>query len=124
PLSSIKAKYTVLIFWDVECGHCQTEMPKLVEVYHELKKKTDVQVVAVYTLQEFEKWRKYLISKKLDFINLYDPVYINNMKNKYDIFSTPKVFILDEKKTIIAKHMPVDKIPELIEIHEKKFKTN
>lgn len=124
PLSSIKAKYTVLIFWDVECGHCQTEMPKLVEVYHDLKKKTDIQVVAVYTLQEFEKWRKYIISKKLDFINLYDPVYINNMKSKYDIFSTPKVFILDEKKAIIAKHMPVEKIPELIEIHESKFKTN
>lgn len=121
-LSSVKAKYTILIFWDVECGHCQTEMPKLLEAYHELKKTVDVQVFSVYTLTEYEKWRKYIIDKKHDFINVYDPVHINNVKNKYDIFSTPKVYVLDKNKVIKSKHMPVEKIPELIKIYEEEEK--
>jgi len=117
-LSSVKAKYTILVFWDVECGHCQTEIPKLLEVYHELKKTVDVKVFSVYTLSEFDKWKKYIIKNKLDFVNIYDPIHLNNVKEKYDIFSTPKVYVLDKDKKIKSKHMPVDKIPELIKLYE------
>lgn len=114
-LSSVKAKWTLLVFWDVDCSHCQTEIPKLLESYHELRKKYDVKIFAVYTVYEFEKWRKYIIDKKLDFINVYDPVHINNIKVKYDIFSTPKVYLLDKDKIIRSKHFPADKFSELIE---------
>jgi peroxiredoxin len=117
-LSSVKAKYVILIFWDVDCGHCQTEIPKLLEIYHELRKTVDVKVFSVYTVDEFDKWRKYIIDKKLDFINIYDPVHINNIKTKYDIFSTPKVYLLDKDKIIKSKHMPVDKITEIIKSYE------
>jgi thiol-disulfide isomerase/thioredoxin len=27
PLYGVKAKYTVVVFWDPGCGHCQKEMP-------------------------------------------------------------------------------------------------
>lgn len=121
-LSSIKAKYTVLVFWDVECSHCKVEIPKLLDIYHELVKTTDVKIVSVYTQTEFDKWRKYIIEHKLDFINVFDPIYINNLKNKYDIFSTPKVYLLDKDKVIISKHMPVEKIPEVIKIQESAVK--
>ena len=113
-LSSVQAKYIILIFWDVDCGHCVTEIPKLLKIYHELQKTVDVKVFSVYTVYEFEKWRKYIVDKKLDFINVYDPVHINNIKTKYDIFSTPKVYLLDKNKIIMSKHMPVEKIPEII----------
>lgn len=117
-LSSVKAKYTILVFWDVDCGHCKEEIPKLLKIYHELAKTIDVKVFSVYTQTEFDKWRKYIIENKLDFINVYDPIHINNLKNKYDIFTTPKVFLLDKDKVILSKHMPVDKITELIKVHE------
>jgi hypothetical protein len=113
-LSGVKAKWTVLVFWDVDCGHCQTEMPKLLETYHKLKNDYDVKVFAVYTVYEFEKWRKYIIDKKLDFLNVYDPIHINNIKTKYDIFSTPKIYLLDKDKIIKSKHFPADKLEELI----------
>lgn len=122
-LSSVKAKYIILIFWDVDCGHCQTEIPKLLETYHELRKTVDVKVYSVYTVDEFDKWRKYIIDKKLDFINIYDPIHINNIKTKYDIFSTPKVYLLDKDKIIKSKHMPVEKISEIIKSYEDAEKT-
>lgn len=121
-LSSVKAKYTILVFWDVECSHCKTEIPKLLEIYHKLKKEYDVQVMSVYTLTEFDKWRKYIIDNKLDFINVYDPVYINNIKNKYDVFSTPKLYLLDKNKVIRSKHIPVDKIEEMMKMHDEEDK--
>ena len=69
-LYGTKAKWTLLVFWDVDCGHCKTEMPKLKEAYAELKKKYDLKIFAVYTQHEYDKWRKYLIENKLDFINV------------------------------------------------------
>jgi thiol-disulfide isomerase/thioredoxin len=123
-LSSVQAKYLILVFWDVDCSHCQTEIPKLLQIYHELRKSYDVKVFSVYTVDEFDKWRKYIIDKKLDWINVYDPVHINNIKTKYDIFSTPKVYLLDKDKIIKSKHMPVDKITELIKAYEDEEKAN
>jgi thiol-disulfide isomerase/thioredoxin len=118
-LYSVKAKYTVLVFWDVDCGHCKTEMPKLMEAYKELKKKYDLKIFAVYTQHEYDKWRKFLIENKMgDFINVWDPVHINNIKTKYDIFSTPVIYLLDKDKVIKAKRIDVAQITDLLKAFE------
>lgn len=118
-LYSVKAKWTLLVFWDVDCGHCKTEMPKLKEEYAKMKGKYDVKIFAVYTQHEYDKWRKYLIENKLDFINVYDPVHINNIKTKYDIFSTPVIYLLDKDKKIKAKRLSVDQAVEMIKVFDK-----
>ena len=42
-LSDVKADYTILVFWDVDCGHCQKEIPILLDAYNEmLKEKKNV----------------------------------------------------------------------------------
>ncbi len=114
-LYGTKAKYTILVFWDVDCSHCKTEMPKLKDAYAELRKKYDVKVFCVYTQHEYDKWRKYLIENKLgDFTNVWDPVHINNIKTKYDIFSTPVIYLLDKDKIIKAKRLSVEQVPDVI----------
>ena len=121
-LSSIKAKYTLLVFWDVDCSHCQVEIPKLIDLYHQLlKDKIDIKVFSVYTLQDFNKYKKYVEEKKLDWINVYDGVHYNNLKDKYDIYSTPVIYILDKDKKIKAKRIDVDQIkPILTELDKTK----
>jgi hypothetical protein len=122
-LYSVKAKYTVLVFWDVDCGHCKTEMPKLKDAYAELRKKYDVKIFSVYTQHEYDKWRKYLIENKLgDFINVWDPVHINNIKTKYDIFSNPVIYLLDKDKIIKAKRLSVDQVPDIIKAFDAQDK--
>lgn len=121
-LYSVKAKYTLLVFWDVDCGHCKTEMPKLKEAYAELKNKYDCKVFAVYTQHEFDKWRKYLIENKIDFINTYDPIHLNNIKTKYDVFSTPVIYLLDKDKKIKAKRLSVDQAIEMIKVFDAQDK--
>jgi len=114
-LHSIKAKYTLLVFWDVDCSHCQVEIPKLVDLYHQLlKDKIDLKVFCVYTQQEFDKYKKYVDEKKLDWINVYDGAHYNNLKDKYDIYSTPVIYILDKEKRIKAKRIDVDQIRPIL----------
>jgi len=115
----ISAKYTVLVFWSVDCGHCQTEIPKLNEELKELKGKIDVKVLSVYTKEDFEAWRKFIIDKKLDFINVFDPVHINDLKNKYDIYSTPVIYILDKDKKIKAKRLGSEQVIDMLKFFEK-----
>ncbi len=118
-LYMVNAKYTVLVFWSVDCGHCQTEIPKLNEDLKELKGKIDFKVMAVYTKEDFEAWRKFIVEKKLDFINVFDPIHINNLKEKYDIYSTPVIYILDKDKRIKAKRLGAEQVKEMLTLLEK-----
>jgi len=124
PLYGVKADYLILVFWDVDCGHCKTEIPKLLEEYHALKKeKYDVKVFSVYTQHEYEKWRKYIIDNKLDWINVYDGVHINNIKEKYDIYSTPVIYMLDRNKVIKAKRIGTEQVKDIIKNMEREYKS-
>lgn len=115
-LYQVNAKYTVLVFWASDCGHCQTEIPKLNENLKTLKGKIDFKVFAVQTKDEFEAWRKFIIEKKLDFINVFDPVHLNNLKERFDIYSTPVIYILDKDKKIKAKRLSADQVIEMLKM--------
>jgi peroxiredoxin len=45
-LHDVKADKKVIIFWSSTCSHCESELPKLLEKYNELKAK-NIQVVAL-----------------------------------------------------------------------------
>ena len=123
PLYGVKTDYLLLVFWDVDCGHCKTEIPKLLDEYHALKKDGyDLKVFSVYTQHEYDKWRKYIIENKLDWINIYDGVHINNIKEKYDIYSTPVIYVLDRNKRIKAKRIGVEQVKDIIKQMEKEYK--
>ncbi|PJJ08936.1 uncharacterized protein DUF4369 [Flavobacterium sp. 1] len=124
-LSSIKADYLILLFWDVDCGHCQKEVPKILELYHDmLKEKKDVKVFGVYTQNDFDKYKKYIIDNKLDWINVYDGVHINNLKDKYDVVTTPVIYILDKNKAIKAKGIGSETIKSIITQMGKEYSKN
>ncbi len=116
-LYSVNAKYTVLVFWAADCSHCTTEVPKLHEDLKKLKGTTDVKVYAVQTKEElFETWKKFLVEKKLnDFIHVFDPIHLNNLKEQFDITATPVIYLLDKDKKIIAKKLSHDQVVEIIE---------
>jgi thiol-disulfide isomerase/thioredoxin len=119
-LYQVKAKYTVLVFWAEDCGHCQTEIPKLNENLKELKGKVDFKVFAVQTKAElFDKWCKFIVDKKLDFINVYEGIPFNNIRDKFDIFATPVIYILDKDKRIKAKKLGAEQVVEIIKIMEE-----
>jgi thiol-disulfide isomerase/thioredoxin len=115
-MNSVKAKYLIVAFWDVDCSHCKIEIPKLLNLYHEFQKENkDVKVFSVYVYHEVGKYIKYIDENKLDWINVYDGVFYNNVVDKYEVRTTPVIYILDENKVIKTKKIEVDKIKSTIE---------
>ncbi|MCE3228092.1 MAG: hypothetical protein K0S32_2643 [Bacteroidetes bacterium] len=118
-LYSVKSKYTVLVFWASDCGHCKTEIPKLKEALDKVKGKIDFSVFGVQTKEDYDEWIKFIREKKLDFINVFDPMHLNNLKERFDINSTPIIYILDKDKRIKAKKISTEQVIELLELFEK-----
>ena len=83
-----------------------------------------MKVFSVYTQHEYEKYRKYIIDNKLDWINVYDGVHINNIKEKYDIYSTPVIYVLDRNKRIKAKRISTEQVKDIIAQMEIEYKVN
>ncbi len=120
-LYAVQAKYTVLVFWAADCGHCLTEVPKLHQELQALKGKVDYKVFAVQTKEDlFEKWKEVIREKELtDFIHVFDPVHLNNLKEQFDIQATPVIYLLDKDKKIKGKRLSPDQVVDIIENLEK-----
>lgn len=118
-LYEVKAKYTVLIFWDPDCGHCQKVVPKLKEAYDKTLKAKGVTVFAVDIEDNAAKWKKFIIEKKLDWINCHDKYKQYYLRELFDIYSTPVIYLLDENKKIKAKRIDADQIDGFIDHLEK-----
>lgn len=134
----VNNKYIALLFWADDCGHCKKEIPKIKELYDELKSKgIDIEVVAVGTGLENDGWRKFIKKNKLEWINISDFPGANktpekyifeqkvtdlqslNFRKTYDIFSTPQIYLLDQNKVIQAKKLDALNLAKIMEIKEK-----
>lgn len=120
-LHNVRAKYTILCFWDPDCGHCQKVVPKLDTLYKTIKSK-GVEVFAVCTEVEMDKWKKFIREHHLNWLNVADPTFETNFRHIYDISSTPIIYILNDKKEIIAKKIGVEQINEILEMKWKENK--
>ncbi len=112
----INAKYTVLVFYATDCGHCQKEMPIVAEQYDKiLADKIDAKIITLYSKHEYEEWKKFIKDKNMQkLINGIEGIPINDLQKKFDVFSTPVIYIINKEKKIIAKRMDAEKIYEII----------
>jgi thiol-disulfide isomerase/thioredoxin len=129
-LYDIKAKYTVLAFWDPTCGHCATEIPKMHQLYETDWKQKGVVVFAINNnTNEMVKWKEFIEKEKLfNWINVYPaPVVTGNytkddvdFQTLYNVRQTPVIYLLDQDKKIIAKKVGPENYTKIIEQLEKK----
>lgn len=120
-LYDIKAKYTVVVFWDHGCGHCKKEIPKLLEQYNTKLKAKGVQVYAIETEDKPDEWKKFIKEYKLNWINVLEKDDYKRAVTKkiYDIYSTPVIYLLDENKIIKAKRIDSEQLDGIIDALEK-----
>lgn len=119
PLHDVKAKYTLLFLYDPECGHCKERAPKVLAFYEKMKAK-DLKVYAASTERDVVKMKKFISSQKTQaFINVYDHLTITDFKQKFNVFTTPQVILLDKDKKIIGRGLEEDQMEDLINKMEK-----
>lgn len=117
----IKAKYTILFIFDPDCGHCRQETPHLVEFYNKDKAKFNLEVFAVSLDTSMKKMRDFAKEFKTPWITVNGPrSYVaTHVQKLYHADTTPSIFILDDKKKIIAKKLPVNRLDDFLTKHEK-----
>ena len=117
-LHNVQSRYTVLLFWDTDCGHCKKETPKLKKFYEEEGAKYGIEVFAVCTDTSYAKMKKYVRESGWKWINVNGPrTLTGDYHDTYDIYSTPVIYLLDEKKKIIAKRLLSDQLADFIRHH-------
>lgn len=117
-LYDIKNKYTLIYFYDPDCGHCKKETPKLKKFYDETQ--FDVEVFAVSADTSMVKMQNYIKELDLKWVSVNGPrTYVGPYSKLYDAQTTPTLYILDEKKKIIAKKIPAERLEEFLARYEK-----
>ncbi len=119
-LYDIKKKYSLIFFFDPDCGHCKEETPKLVTFYNQRKEKFNLEVFSVSLDSSMQKMRDYIKQMKMTWITVNGPrSYTGSLYSSYYAETTPMIYILDEKKKIIAKGLPVDRVEEFLTNYER-----
>lgn len=115
-IHDIDARYTILYFWEVDCGHCKTTTPALHEIYSRLKEK-GVEVISVHVINSVEgkeKWVDYINEHRMyDWINCWSP-YSNEFRKLYNLKAYPFLMILDREKEIVAKRISPEQAEHII----------
>ena len=87
------------------------------KIYQNNLKNKNVEVVAISTLFGEEgkiKWVDFINKNGLyDWINAWNP-YSYEFKLKYNIMTTPQIFLLDADKKIIAKNINPEQTLDII----------
>lgn len=112
-VSGIDADFLVLYFYEPNCSYCKTETPKVHSVYSKFRDK-GVQVFAVYTQQDKDEWATYVAEKGLDWINVWDPQNRNDFREKYNIYVTPQIYLLDRDKRVVGRRLDSENLEKML----------
>lgn len=113
PLYSLSSRFTIVLFWSPDCGHCKKEIPKVEALYPELKT-LGAEVYAVYSEEEIDKWEKWISEHNYGWINVCDLHEKESYQVKYNITQTPMLYVLDSNKKIIGKKINIEQVPDLL----------
>ncbi len=120
-LYDFKAKYTLLIFYDSDCGHCQHELPLVDSAYRGELKDKGVRVLAFNVDKDEVKWREFIKKNHLEaWKHIWDPNYKSRYWALYDTQLVPAIYLLDEEKIIRGKKLDHSNIGRVIDLLERK----
>ncbi len=129
-LYSLNADYTIICFWDPNCGHCKEEVPRLDSIYRASWKNHNVKIFAVLTPDGKEnvkpEWLTFIKEHNLsDWTHVYKTKEMEDadfavqkpgFRQLYDISLTPTLYLLDKDKRIIGKKLTLLQLNDLLQV--------
>ncbi len=116
-LYSLGRKYTLLCFYEPSCGHCKKEVPALHDKLYKKYVDKGLDVVCVYRLKDKKEWLDFVNEHKLygpHWYNLWDSNNTSYYWQFYNTATTPSIYLLDDKKEIIAKKLNEETLDQLL----------
>ena len=109
-LHTISAPYTVLFFYNPDCGECARTKAEIVatgylEILHSVGA---LEVLALYPNGDIEEWRKALPNNPQWWISAYDKRQKINSEGLYDLKAFPTLYLLDSQKRVLMKDPTVE----------------
>jgi len=123
-LYDLKGDYTVIAFWDPNCGKCREELPKMDSLYKAWWKKMNIQVYSVMVNEDaLNDWKTFIRVTGKDWVHVHQTKEMRqeeeksqqpNFRQLYDMRSTPTLFLLDKDKRILAKNIALEDLENFL----------
>lgn len=100
-LYQVKSKNKIIVFWSSTCSHCQTDLPKFIPKYKELKSR-GIEIIGLSLDADRESYE--LMAQSYPWISDSElKGWRSSVNEKYNVNATPTYFILDEQNKIVSK---------------------
>jgi hypothetical protein len=134
PLYSLQAPYTLVVFWDPSCTHCQRELPRIDSIY---RAKWKTYGLKLYSVNIYGGLMNDVVAfakdnnLSTDWIHTYQTDAAAkaivergklNYLQTYDIVETPTLYLLDAQKCIIAKGLSIEQFDALMKVKNASIK--
>lgn len=107
-LSEMKNPFTLIVFGASWCQSCIEELPKIINLYYKWKSK-GLEVIFISLDETKEIFDQFVapfpFQSYCDFEKWNSPVV-----NNYYVFSTPTMFLLDQKRTIVLRPISIQQM--------------
>jgi len=114
-LSDLKGKYVYIDLWATWCAPCRAEIPylqKIEEKYH--GKNIEFVSVSIDKLKDNEKWKKFVVDKKLGGIQLFaDKDWESEFVTNYGVTGIPRFILIDPNGNVLKADAARPSEPEL-----------
>ncbi|MBL8003166.1 MAG: DUF5106 domain-containing protein [Flavobacteriales bacterium] len=141
------SEYVLVVFWDPHCGHCKKALPDMYKQYQEKLKPIGVEVYAVAKATDstlFADWKAFIRENDLQWTNVgltwhvyqearknsskYIPQHTTieslNYSETWDVYTTPRFFLIDADRKIVGKQIDPDQVVKLVtQLRKTKAKT-
>ncbi|HEY3387921.1 MAG TPA: TlpA disulfide reductase family protein [Saprospiraceae bacterium] len=100
-LNDFRGKIVYLDIWATWCGPCVAEIPNM-EKLIDLFEGEDVVFLAVSVDDDQERWKKYIVDKKMQGMQLHSPGgFDSNISKQYAVVGIPRYVLIDKEGIII-----------------------
>ena len=101
-MHNLKAKYTLLYFYDPDCDHCHETAAQIAAMPE--TSSPAISVLAIYPYSDSEMWKTKTSRMPATWTEGYSPDGQITTDDIYYIKSVPSVYLLDEEKRVVLKN--------------------
>ena len=115
-LSDIEAPVSILFFYAVDNLDCKLQRFRLTQarLVNYLQRAGGIKIVAVCVEGDKAAWEKFRADSPKEWLHVFDASGKIKSENLYDLRTLPRLYLLDEQKTVLLKNTKADDIEQYL----------